>query len=709
VSSKASARPAGNTHCVAIDLGATGIRVVEVEWTGTSGSGGIGDARLVRRGIASFPTNVWSDLEAHRDVFVGTLRDAISAAGITAKSVVACLPRHLVTIRFAHLPHAAPDQMRSMVDFEAQQYILFSMDEVILDYHIVSNPLKGMGISDAEDMDTVLLAAARRSLVTEVMTIFDRAGLDLQQLSVSSLALAEHARDTLEPTALIDLEPGQMDVAVVAEGHLLFTRASALDLQGVNPDVADRRLAEEVARSFTSYQNEFRQKPISHILLSGASVAGTGAERIERSLSDVLEMPVARLQNRLLPPTDMDARAYATATGLALQTQPGSLASITLVPGERSERKTQQKRRQHQQLLAAAAILILLLGALGARNYLTEKAKLETATFNANAALTRAQAAFENEKRSHDRVQALETELTRSLDRSHPTIDVLVALDRSLPSASVLWLTQFSFDRGGLLTLHGEAKSASAATDLVMALQSSGAFNDVKLGYLGDAQDTDTGSVGTQSSPVRTGTPSANPTTPALPGMPNRTGVPATNSPGGPPPNTAPANGQPGPPGPGQGRPAGGPGPGGPTPGPPSRGPGGPPPGVAPGGPRTVGMAMHRSYPGTNTVTAAVSGSSNRVTPSKKAAGTRASASKAPSNAVASDATGGSRSTLTSFIITCRVNPRAVSLLPAGTPVMKAVPIKPSMKNQPGKPAHDSTDEPNAGDLENGDDSADSQ
>ena len=65
-------------------------------------------------------------------------------------------------------------------------------------------------------METVLLVAARRSLVNEILVIFDKAGLELRQLSASALALSEHARDVLEPTALIDIQPGSMDVAVVA-------------------------------------------------------------------------------------------------------------------------------------------------------------------------------------------------------------------------------------------------------------------------------------------------------------------------------------------------------------------------------------------------------------------------------------------------------------------------------------------------------------
>ncbi len=143
-------------------------------------------------------------------------------------------------MRFVRLPHAPPEAMRGMVEFEAQQYVLFPLDDVILDYHVVTTPMDAAGLG-ADDMDTVLLAAARRSLIDDIMAVFDRAGLELLQLSVSALALAENARDSLEPTALIDVEPGELDVAVVADGQILFTRASALDIANVRPEVAERR------------------------------------------------------------------------------------------------------------------------------------------------------------------------------------------------------------------------------------------------------------------------------------------------------------------------------------------------------------------------------------------------------------------------------------------------------------------------------------
>lgn len=527
MSSKASSHSAGSS--VAFDLGANAVRVVEIEWTGSDGGG-----RLVKRGSAALPVNVWNDLPANTGAFVAALRQALSAAGITAKSVSASLPRRLVTLRFAKLPHAPPEQMRSLVAFEAQQYVLFPLDEVILDYHVATDAATGIPIPAEDDMESVLLAAARRSLVTDLIAIFEKAGLELEQLTVSALALAEHIRDAIEATAVIDVEPGEMDVAVVANRQLLFTRASGLDVTGAQPEIAARRLADEIARSFTSFQNEYRHQPLTHISLTGPSVQGSEGFAVEQTLSSVLEMPIGKLSSRLLPPTDTDAIAYATAIGAAMQTRPGSLASINLVPDERAIKKAQMVQRQRKQMAGAAGLAAVVLAGVFIQHVAAASAKDRAERLDANDKLRKFSAAVDSKRKVYQTRKALYDELNAGLDRSHPAIDVLVALNRALPQSTEIWLTQFAFDRNGLITLHGETKSASAATDMVIALQDSGAFTDVKIAYMGDAQETN---IASSDAPIRAAAPTAaaapTPVTP-LPAMPPAsTGAPMMNRPGG--------------------------------------------------------------------------------------------------------------------------------------------------------------------------------
>src|SRR5258708_3241694 len=107
-----------------------------------------------------------------------------------------------------------------MVQNEAKQYIPFQIEEVVLDHQIVSDA--------TDEMTTAMIVAAKRELVEGILLAFDSAGLEVTRLSVSSLGLGEHARGAVAPTALLDIAPGEMDMAIVADGKLLFSRSASL-------------------------------------------------------------------------------------------------------------------------------------------------------------------------------------------------------------------------------------------------------------------------------------------------------------------------------------------------------------------------------------------------------------------------------------------------------------------------------------------------
>ena len=270
-------RPSHRSRVVAIDMGHTAVRAVEVELSGDS-------ARLLKRGVAPLAARVWDDPGGAKDQISHAIKQALSSAGITATHVVACVPRRLVTIKYATLPAGDPDDVRSMVEFEAQQYIPFPMDEVVIDHQIVSE--------SGDDMATVMIVAARRLLVEDLLSAFDKAGLEVSLLSVSSLGLAEHARNSTLPEALLEVEPGEIDIAVVGGGRLLFTRAASL-LESADTPGGIHLLAGEVVRSLSAYQNENRGQPVSKLLV--ASQNGQ-LEAIQDALSGVIEAPILAAQ-----------------------------------------------------------------------------------------------------------------------------------------------------------------------------------------------------------------------------------------------------------------------------------------------------------------------------------------------------------------------------------------------------------------------------
>ena len=443
------------------------VRVVEVDLSGP-------DPRVLKRGAAPLPAGYWEEMATGRDALTQAIRAALSAAGIVTTHAVAGLPRRFVTLKNARLPHADPDHIRGMVQFEAQQYIPFPLDEVVLDHQIVSD--------ETDEMTTVMIVAARRLLVEEFLAAFDRAGIEVTRLGVSALALAEHGASSTLPLALIDIDTGEMDMAVVSAGRPLFTRAASL---GEGGEIDAQRLGAEVARSLGAYQNEFRAFPLSKVLIAAAPAA---LAEMEAALGGFLDVPVGRMNGQLIPASDADALSYATATGLALEQAGGGISRINLIPSSRIERKAAAKRKTNTLAGVVAAAVVIALGIMFLMQQLRAQSIERAQAEKENRKLALATSAVADIKTKHDKLVLDYKNVAAGLNRNIVTVDLIKAVSDAVPKTGGVYLSQLTFDRNGTLAIHGIAKSETAATDLVLALQGDGPFLNVSLNYLGDAQ-----------------------------------------------------------------------------------------------------------------------------------------------------------------------------------------------------------------------------
>lgn len=460
-------------HIRAIEIGFSAVRAVQLEV-------GPGGTRLVKKGQAPLLPTCLDDPVLLRANLPGAIKAALAQAGMGSGKAVASVPRRMVTLKFARLPHASPEQIAGMVQFEAQQYIPFPIEEVTLDHQIVSDP--------GEELTTVMIAAARRTLIEEVMAAFDAAGVDVERLAVSSLALAELCREAVVPTAILSVEPAAIDMAVVADGRVVFSRAAALSDEGRAP--AQGVIVEEIVRSFAAYENEHRGHPIGSVRIAGSPAT---VQQLEIPLRDALGTDTTLLDGSLFTSEDHSNLEYAGAIGLALSEAAAPLAEINLVPPSRLERRRAARQRVKNAIAAVALFALLAAGgAWASRSIENQRAELARAR-RENDRLAAAEKALDRVKQQHDQVLRSYQTVASGLDRSHPVVEVLKAVSDAVPSRGV-YLTQFAMDRANQITIHGNSMSEGGATAMVLALQKSPLFSDVRLGYLGDAAaDTNTG------------------------------------------------------------------------------------------------------------------------------------------------------------------------------------------------------------------------
>lgn len=468
MAAKSTSEKTTGSGCIAIEIAISSMRIAEIHR-----SHGSGTPQVVKRGFAALDESVWTDTASAVPKLTRALKEAIQVSGISAKDVIICLPRRFATLRRIRLPHAPIEALRGMLTFEAGQYLLYPVEEVVLGYQVVST-------STADDMDTILLAATRKDMVNVILQACDLVKLNVKQISLSSIALVNLLGKDEPPVALFSVENGALDMVVSSEGKTLFSRA--VDLRGSEDQ--DALLATEISRSLTAFQNEWRPTQFPQCYLTGSSlVRETG---IPERISSLLGMDIRLFNSEIITLSDPELQSYATAAGMAIQGLRLSPSHINLIPEERYALRKRSARNRNYILAGALAAVMVLAAGEEVQQVYDNAAAYHQKQEAANATWNGFEPRLKKREDEAAKVVELADAVKNGLDRAHPMVGILLALSNSMPASPNIWLTDLSLQRGQNFTIRGRAMSALLATQLVEKLRQSPDFKAVRLTFLGD-------------------------------------------------------------------------------------------------------------------------------------------------------------------------------------------------------------------------------
>lgn len=376
------------------------------------------------------------------------------------------LPRYDITTRMITLPSRAEKEIAGMVRFSAEEFVPYTVDEVVIDQCI----LKQFDSGESE----VLVALAHRDVVERQLSLLQEVGLVPEQLLLStaciaSAALAGHP-DEAGHYALVSLSAGGVEVAVVRDGILEFTRGivMAQDWEAVakNPTadsggigVLDAGGAEELAGELRGSLAAYRRESADGLGVDHIYVACAYAN-VEQLCSHLSEI----LGRECLPATWVldalgDARGAALpgipleAVGGVLEAQQRAQVRIHLLPEHetRARRLAGAQRIAVRAALCAAAILaavgLLYYQAVSQRTRMVEELQQRITAIEPNArGIT--------EKRDQLRI------LRRQVDRKGSVVEQLAQLVDAAPEGR-LNFTRLSLRRNEGVDLAGRAKTVN--------------------------------------------------------------------------------------------------------------------------------------------------------------------------------------------------------------------------------------------------------
>ncbi len=173
-------------EAVGLEVGTANLKVVELR----PGSPPTLSALAIR---PMPPGLVQEDQVVDPDGLAAEIRTLFDEAGISKRFVVTAVGNRQAITRNIHVPKMSLKELDEAIKWEAERYIPFPIDEVVLDYYVLDNP------DDVEDGGQleVVIAAARLDLVTQQVEYLKLAGLEPVVIEVKPFSLLRSLKGAL--------------------------------------------------------------------------------------------------------------------------------------------------------------------------------------------------------------------------------------------------------------------------------------------------------------------------------------------------------------------------------------------------------------------------------------------------------------------------------------------------------------------------------
>ncbi len=319
-----------------VDLGSSSIKVVEL---------GRKDERacLINYALAQVKSGaVFSIIDLKDEEIIKILKTLIDKASISGRYACVSLPVEKTFSTVISLPAMPANELAAAVSFEAQRYVPLPLDEVVLDWTVISNAADQARNVDGADQRgsgalpvnaasagqqsaapaggesvQILLLAVPKETITRTINIVSQAGLKVTALEQEAFSLARSLIGNDKNTFMvIDLGRRGTDIIVLDQGFIKLSH----NLESVNKEI----ILMEIDRVVNIFQMRYNKK-IGQCLLVG----GRANEKdLFEFLSVKLKIPVkvgdpfARVghDQKISGFLKELAPQLAVATGLAMRT-----------------------------------------------------------------------------------------------------------------------------------------------------------------------------------------------------------------------------------------------------------------------------------------------------------------------------------------------------------------------------------------------------
>lgn len=160
--------------------------------------------------------------------------DGVRGRKIKIKRVVASLPENKAFLQVIKIPEMDSEELETAIPFEAENYIPLAIDQMYLDYEVISS-------RDGNNLD-VLIGAMPKTVVDPYVSCIKRAGFIPTALEVECQSITRALiKNQVSPFPVLIIDFGRSTTSfIVFSGHSLrFTSSVDISSQELNRAIAD--------------------------------------------------------------------------------------------------------------------------------------------------------------------------------------------------------------------------------------------------------------------------------------------------------------------------------------------------------------------------------------------------------------------------------------------------------------------------------------
>jgi type IV pilus assembly protein PilM len=299
---------------VGLDIGSSAVKLIELREKK-------GEFHLQRLGIEPLsPEAIVDGSIMDSSLVVDAIHRLNDQTKVKNNAFATSLSGHSVIIKKIQLPAMPEEELADSIQWEAEQYIPFDINDVRLDYVVLAEGEPG------RDSMEVLLVAVKRDKVNDYVSVISQTGktpsiVDVDAFAVQNAYEVNYDLDPRKVVALINMGAGVTTINILSRGatvfwrdisfggnqftealqrefNLSFLQAEALkrgesvdrySLADARPvlDTVSAEMASEIRKTFDFFSATSSEGPVDELVLSGGCALTPNLQQVLREKFEV--------------------------------------------------------------------------------------------------------------------------------------------------------------------------------------------------------------------------------------------------------------------------------------------------------------------------------------------------------------------------------------------------------------------------------------